>query len=91
LDVDKIYNKLKRKHALTIDVRSFLLMIKMNNPDLKSELGNINQVIDYSTGEVTDMTYAAVYESDGKRIQLIFEPNETLFHSIKAFIPRKIK
>lgn len=91
LDIDKIYNKLKRKHALTIDVRSFVVMTKMNNPALKSEIGNINQVVDYSTGEITDSTYAAVYEQEGKRIQLIFEPNETLFNAIRAYIPKKIK
>lgn len=91
LDIDKIYNKLKRKHVLTIDVRQFVVMVQMNNPSLKSELGNINKVLDYSAGEVSDTTYAAVYEDDGNRIQLIFDPNEAIFKAIKMYIPRKIK
>lgn len=91
LDIDKIYNKLKRKHALTVDVRSFVVMVQMNNPSLKSEIGNITKVLDYSAGEVTDSTYAAVYEDDGQRIQLIFDPNEEIFKAIKMYIPRKIK
>lgn len=91
LDIDKIFNKLKRKHALTVDVRSFVVMIQMNNPSLKSEIGNITKVLDYSAGEVTDSTYAAVYEDDGQRIQLIFDPNEAIVKAIKMYIPRKIK
>lgn len=91
LDIDKIYNKLKRKHALTVDVRSFVVMVSMQNPSLNSELGKINKILDYSTGMVTDTTYAAVYEDDGNRIQLIFDPNEAILKAIKAYIPRKIK
>jgi len=91
LDIDKIYNKIKRKHALTVNVRSFAVMVSMKNSSLKSELGNISKVLDYSTGEVTDSTYAAVYEDDGNRIQLIFDPNEAIFEAIKMYIPRKIK
>lgn len=91
LDIDKIFNKLKRKHALTVDVRSFVVMVSMNNPSAKSEIGNVSKVLDYSAGVVTDTTYSAVYENDGDRIQLIFDPNEEIFKAIKMYIPRKIK
>jgi len=91
LDIDKIFNKLKRKHALTVDVRSFVVMVSMKNPSAKSEIGNISKVLDYSTGTITDSTYSGVYENDGERIQLIFDPNEEIFKAIKMYIPRKIK
>jgi hypothetical protein len=91
LDIDKIYNKLKRKHTLTIDVRRFIVMIQMTNPSLKSEIGNISKVIDYGKGQITESSYAAIYEDDGKRVQLIFDPNETLIKGIHTYIPRKIK
>ncbi len=91
LDIDKIFSKSSRKHAFTVDIRSFVVMIQVNNPNFKSEIGNINETKDFSTGEVTDSTYAAVYEHDGKRIKLLIDPNEQLLKAMKMYIPRKIK
>ncbi len=91
LDIDRIYNKLSRKHALTIDVRKFIIMIKMNKPNYKSELGVIHEVKNFGTGIVSDTTYAAIYEEDGRRFQLVFDPNEQLINGIKKYIPKKIK
>lgn len=91
LDIDTIYNQTKRKNSLSIDVRNFIVMIKVNDPNFKSEVGNITEVKNFGTGVVTDTTYAAVYEQDGKRIQLVFDPNEQVFNGIKMYIPKKIK
>lgn len=91
LDIDKIFSRSTRKHAFTVDIRNFVVMIQVNNPNYKSEIGNINETKDFSTGVVADSTYAAVYEQEGKRIQLLIDPNEQLLKAMKMYIPRKIK
>lgn len=91
LDIDKIFNKSKRKSALSIDVRQFVVMVNRNRADINSEIGNINQTLDFSSGILKEDSYAAVYEKDGKRTLLLFDPNEVMFDAIKMYISRKIK
>jgi len=91
LDIDKIFNRYKRKHAFTLDVRSIIVMLPLKHPSFKSEVGNITKIYDFSEGTVSDTTYAAVFERDGQRNQLIFDPNEVLFNAIKMYIPKKVK
>lgn len=91
LDIDKIFNKSKRKSALSIDVRKFVVMVNRNRSDLNSEIGNINETLDYSTGNLKENSYAAVFEKDGKRVMLLLDPNEVMLDAIKMYIPRKVK
>ncbi len=91
LDIDKIFSQSKRKRALSVDIRTFSVMIQVNNPNFKSEVGNIDMVEDYSICEVSESTYAAVYEKDGKRVQLLFDPSDAIVQGIKTYIPRKVK
>lgn len=91
LDIDKIFNRYKRKHVFSLDIRSIIVMLPMNHPSFKSEVGNVTKIFDFSEGTISDTTYAAVFERDGQRNQLIFDPNEMLFSAIKMYIPKKIK
>lgn len=91
LDIDKIFNRYKRKHAFSLDIRSIVVMLPMNHPSFKSEVGNITKVYDFSEGQVSDTTYAVVFERDGQRNQLVFDPNEVLFNAIRLYIPKKVK
>jgi len=91
LDIDKIMNRNGRKHVRTFNIKNFHVVIPINSPSFKSEVGNINKVLDYGKGVITETSYAAVIEEEGKRIQLTFDPNETLLKAMKMYIPRKIK
>ncbi|MBN2221630.1 MAG: hypothetical protein JW708_05425 [Vallitaleaceae bacterium] len=91
LDIDKIYNRSKRKHALSVDVKSFTVMVNMKMNNAKGEMGDFSKTLDFSSGEVNENTYAAIFEDNGIKTRLIFEPNETLFDAIRTYIPRKIK
>lgn len=91
LDIDKIYNKSKRKSGLSINVRKFDVLVNLNHPDAANELSRTNQTIDYSSGKLHENSFAAVYEDGGKRIRLLFDPNEMMLDAIKMYIPRKIK
>ena len=91
LDIDRIYNKSKRKRALSIDVRSIHVLINAKHPDYQQETNNIKETFDFSSGIETDNLYAAVLDHDGKRTKLLMEPNDTLLDAIKMYIPRKVK
>lgn len=91
LDIDKIYNRSKRKHAISVDVKNINIMVNMKLPNAKNELGEYTKTLDFSSGEVNENTYAAIFDDNGVKTKLVFEPNETLFDAIRTYIPRKIK
>lgn len=90
LDIDKIFNKNKRKKFISIDVRKIEIMVPVNSKDHASELSNYEKVIDCSSGTNNNNTYAAMIVRNGKREKLILEPNEKMLKAIKKYIPRKI-
>ncbi|QUH27585.1 DUF6106 family protein [Vallitalea guaymasensis] len=90
LDIDKIFNKNKRKKFISIDVRKIEIMAPVNSKDHASELSNYEKVIDCSSGTNNNNTYAAMIVRNGKREKLILEPNEKMLKAIKKYIPRKI-
>ncbi|MCT4686441.1 DUF6106 family protein [Vallitalea sp.] len=90
LDIDKIFNKNKRKKFISIDVRKIEIMAPVNSKDYASQLSNYEKVIDCSSGTNSNNTYAAMIVRNGKREKLILEPNEKMLKAIKKYIPRKI-
>ncbi|GKX30941.1 hypothetical protein SH1V18_34210 [Vallitalea longa] len=90
LDIDKIFNKNKRKKFLTIDVRNIEIMAPVDSKDHASELSNYEKVVDCSSGMKKNNTYAAMIVKDGKKLKLIIEPNEKMMKAIKKYIPRKV-
>lgn len=90
LDIDKIFNKNKRKKFLSIDVRKIEIMAPVDSKDHARELSNFQKVVDCSSGVKKDNTYAAMLVRDGKKEKLILEPNEKMLKAIKKYIPRKI-
>ncbi len=91
LDIDRIYNKSKRKRALSVDVRSMHVIVHVKHSDYKQETSQIEKVLDFSSGVESDNLYAGIMDYEGKRTMILFEPNETVLKSIKMYIPRKIK
>ncbi|WZL80361.1 DUF6106 family protein [Vallitaleaceae bacterium 9-2] len=91
LDIDRIFNKSKRKRAISIEVRSIHVMIHAKHPDYKQETSNVQKVLDFSSGVESDQLYAAILDHEGKRTMLLMEPNDTLIDGIKMYIPRKVK
>ncbi len=91
LDIDKIMNRSKRKHMLTVDVREFEIMVKKNLENDYRELNNFTKSYDYSSGEINENVYIAVFRKDKERVKLTFEPNEKTLNSIRMYIPNKVK
>lgn len=90
LDIDRIFNKNKRKSYLTIDVRKFEIMAPIDSKDHARELSNYQKIVDCSSGIKKPNTYAAMIVREGKREKLIIEPNEKMLTAIKKYIPRKV-
>lgn len=90
LDIDKIFNKNKRKRFITVDVRKFEIMAPVDSKDHARELSNYQKIVDCSSGIKKENTYAAMVVRDGKREKLILEPNEKMLKAIKKYIPRKV-
>lgn len=91
LDVDKIINKSKRKHIVSIHVTKFMVMVPAGNKDFAKEVETYSKLYDFSSGTIKENTYAAIYEAGGNRVKIIFEPNDKMFAAIRSYIPRKIK
>lgn len=90
LDIDKIFNKNKRKRFITVDVRKFEIMAPIDSKEHARALSNYQKVVDCSSGIKKDNTYAAMVVRNGKREKLILEPNEKMLSAIKKYIPRKV-
>ncbi|GMQ56451.1 hypothetical protein AN1V17_08440 [Vallitalea sediminicola] len=90
LDIDKIFNKNKRKKFISFDIRKIEIMAPVNSKDHASELSNCEKVIDCSSGTQNKNVYAAMIVRNGKREKIILEPNEKMMKAIKKYIPRKI-
>ena len=91
LDVDRIINKSRRKHALSVNVRSFETMVPVNKKEYENEVSRFTKLYDFSSGVVSDTTYAVIFEQDKQRVKMIFEPNEQMFKAIRTFVPRVVK
>lgn len=91
LDIDKITNKSRRKQVLSVNVRSFITMVPLKGKAFEGEISQYSQVMDFSSGVVTENTYAALVDINNKRVKLIIEPNEQMFKAIRTYIPRIVK
>ena len=90
LDIDIIYNKASRKRLFTGEVKNFEIMAPAHDPSHKQAFDNVVEVLDYSTGNPNENTYAFVTKYKGKRVKVILEPNEEMLDAIvKVLAPRK--
>lgn len=91
LDIDKIFNRNKRKRFINIDIRKIEIMAPIDSKEHQRELSNYEKITDCSSGVKNNNTYAAMLVRNGKREKLIIEPNEKMLKAFKKYIPRKIK
>lgn len=91
LDIDRIFNKNSRKKGMSIDVKSFVIVAPVLKKEYVDDLKKFDKVIDFSSGVVTENTYAALLNKDGKRVKLIIEPNEKMLKAMRMYCPSAIK
>lgn len=90
LDIDKIFNKSRRKKALTVNVKQFEVMAHIEDPMHIHEWKRAQKVLDYSSGKTKENTYGAIFTQEGQLVQLIFEPNGSILEGIGHYIPRQL-
>lgn len=89
LDVAKIMSKEKRKQLMTLDLKQADIIAPVNHPKVKDVISQGMKVVDCSSGEAGRKVYTVVTKQDGKMIQLLFEPSETMIKGIRTQFPSK--
>lgn len=89
LDFAKIISKEKRKHLLTLDLKEAEIIAPSTHPKLKSGITTDTQVLDYSSNDSSKKKYSIITRYNGKNIQILFEPSETMLQGIRKQFPSK--
>ena len=84
LDIDCVYNRNRRKRMFSGAIKSFEVFDKLESKAHASALNMIKEQRDYGCGVPKPNTYVFVASYKGKKMKILFEPNENL---IKAMTP----
>jgi len=91
LDIDCIYGKSRRKRKFSCEVREAFIIAHHSRRDAEQELSTATATMDFSTGVINDTTFYLLAIHQGKRVKVVFNPNEMMFNAVKSYIsPRKL-
>lgn len=90
LDFDKISGKAKRKTMLRIDFEQVEIMAPINSSALDSYKHMQLETKDFSSLNKDSKPYVIIANSEGKKLKILFEPNEKMLTMIKQKSPRKV-
>ena len=91
LDVDKIINRRKRKRVASFRLSEIELMAPVGYAEFKhEENGNFKNVYMAAISENHPDAYYVIYEKNGERNKLIFNPTEKIIDYAKKIAPRKV-
>ena len=89
LDIDAIYNRSRRKRVFSARVNDFDIMAHVEDKVRMGEFQSAQETRDYSSGVVSDDTYAFLVNYKGKRTKIIIEPNEVMLKAIATVLTRR--
>lgn len=89
LDIDCIYAKSRRKRVFNATVKDFEIMAHVEDKEHLHDFDSAVEVKDYSTGKVTENTFAFLYTYKGKRTKFIIEPNDTILKAFSMSMARR--
>ncbi|MCL2357412.1 MAG: DUF6106 family protein [Defluviitaleaceae bacterium] len=89
LDIDIIYNKSRRKRALTTNMKNVEIFAHINDENHAHTLNSAQEVRDYSSGENGPDTYAFLAVHESKKVKIIIDPNEKMLKAFSTAIPRR--
>ncbi len=88
-EIDMVINKSSRRHEFDIEMKDISFFSKVDNQKLLGQAHGA-EVKDFSnlknTNKDDKYTFIAMYK--GKKIQVIFEPNEDIVEIFKNFVPK---
>ena len=85
-DIDIIYNKSKRKKAVTLDLREAELIAPVSS----SRLANFKTTatLDYSTGNPNDKPYAIILPLNHNLNKILIQPDTAMVQHLRNVAPR---
>lgn len=90
MDVDKIINRKKRKRVTSVKFTSMELMAPCGDPRFANEEnGNFAKIHMAAKSENDPDAYFIIYEENGQRTKLVFNPIQKMIDTAKFFAPRK--
>lgn len=90
IDFDKISGKSRRKTMLRIDFEQVEIMAPINSPALDSYNHVQLEKKDFSSLSKDSKPYVIIANAEGKKLKILFEPNEKMLAMIKQKSPRKV-
>ena len=91
LDVDKIINRRKRKRIASFRLTEIELMAPVGYAEFKhEENGNFKNVYMAAISADHPDAYYIIYEKNGERNKLIFNPTDKIIEYAKRIVPRKV-
>lgn len=90
-DVDKIIAKKRRKHIVTLNARNIALMAPVSHSDFNRYYENKEiKKIAACSSKNDDGVYFILFDDNGKRTILLFNPNEEMLDGFKRLNPQKV-
>ena len=91
LDIDKIVNRRKRTRVASLRLNSIELMAPVGYSDFRNEEnGTFNKVIMAAISADHPDAYYIIYEQNGTRTKLVFNPTDKMIEYAKRISPRKV-
>lgn len=88
LDIDKIMSKESRKKLMVFNIKDMEVLAPSGSVELQ-QYRNL-KTYNYSTRTPGNKTYEMVTVQKGRKIKVIFEPNEDILNGMKMYAPRKV-
>lgn len=85
IDIDRIYNKSRRKRVFSGSCGDIEIMAHIND---KEHLGSYTdaKVYDFSSGGIYGNTYVFVTEFKGKKAKIVIEPNDEILNAMAVVL-----
>ena len=91
ISIDKIMQKEKRKHVLSVDLSRMEVIAPVNSHELDQYKARGVKTYDFTSGNEDARVYSVVYESGKNGTTMVnIEPNEEMLRAIKNVFPRKV-
>ena len=89
LDIDRIYDKSRRKRIYSGDVKNIEIMAPVTDNGYESSFKKADKVVDCTSGVHGDDTYKFLVMYKEKHCHIIFEPNEALIASMSPYLGQR--
>ncbi|MBQ7717786.1 MAG: hypothetical protein IJT38_00585 [Clostridia bacterium] len=89
LDIDKIENKMRRRRLMSVHSRNIKLMAPVSDTEYNDNVKSL-KTIDATSNSGDENVYFAVFDKDGQRQCLLFEPNQKIREVMHKYNPENI-